>query len=154
MNFASVTALLVVLGLLALAIAVLMLILFAQITGWRALSKAFPAPDGPHADRARTEGVVLGAWGWNAPPLSVSIDDAGMWLFPRPPFTVAFRSVRLPWEAVLSVGTRQFMLFDITEVRYGPEPKSSIGFLAGATADEVARIATARGALPHPALES
>jgi hypothetical protein len=140
-----------VLALLALAIGVLMLLVFSQIIGWRALSKAFPGHRTGSGARIPSDGVVLGAWGWNAPPLNILLDADGVWLLPRAPFRVAFHDVRLPWSAVLAVGPRRFMLFDVVEVRYGAGPKARIGFLAGPTADEIARIATERGALPLPA---
>jgi hypothetical protein len=151
MDLASAALLLAVLALLALAIGVLMLLVFSQIIGWRALSKAYPAHGASHAGSAPSAGVVLGAWGWNAPPLHIVLDEGGVWLIPRPPFRVAFHNVRLPWDAVLAVGPRRFMLFDVVEVRYGESPKACIGFLAGPTANEIARVATKRGALPLPA---
>jgi hypothetical protein len=146
--------LLVMLSLLAVAIGVIMLLVFAQVIGWRTLAKRYPASDASGATKGQSDGVVLGAWGWNAPPLRVALDDFGVWLYPRAPFTVAFHNVRLPWEAVLAVGTRHFMLFDVVEIRYGEGPKARIGFIAGATANEVASRAAARGALPLPADEA
>jgi len=131
-----------------------MLLVFAQVIGWRALSMAFPGDAGHRAGAPMpSTGVLLGAWGWNAPPLRVALDEQGLWLLPRAPFGVAFRDVRLPWTAILSVGTRHFVLFDVVEVRYGPGPKAVIAFVTGPAATAVAEQATARGALPLPAQE-
>jgi hypothetical protein len=152
MNVGAAILLLAVLVALALAIAVLMLLIFAQVIGWRELSRAFPAGAGPHiAGRFPFDGVVLGAWGWNAPPLRISLDNDGLWLLPRPPLGIAFRNIRLPWAAIFAVGPRQFMLFDVIELRYGEGSKDTISFLSGSAAAAVARYAAARGALPTPA---
>ncbi len=151
MSLGSALVLLAVLALLAIAIGVLMLLVFSQIIGWRVLSKTYPAHGPSQGGSVPSAGVVLGAMGWNAPPLRIVLDEGGLWLRPRVPFRVAFHDVRLPWNAVLAVGPRRYMLFDVVELRYGEAPKARIGFLAGPAADTIARMAAERGALPLPA---
>ena len=74
-------------------------------------------------------------------------------LRPRAPFAIAFKPIRLPWTAILSVEPRHFALFDVVEVRYGDAPGAAIGFVAGPAADAVAARAVELGATPLPALQ-
>ncbi len=126
-------------------IALAMLAVFAQVTGWRRLAKDFPALTAVHgAPTLRPDGVLLGAWGWNAPPLRIALDPQALWLLPWPPFNVAFHAVRLPWEAIVATESRRFLLFEVLELRYGQGPKATLGFVKGPAATAIAAGLAAR----------
>jgi hypothetical protein len=121
----------------AAAVAAAALALFARITGWAAMARAYPAsPGGPDA-RQKTRGVVVGAWGWNAPPLRAGLDDAGLTLAPRFPFGAFFRPVRIPWAAVTGFERREYMFFEIVRLRCGDE--AVLGFLPSTVTGAIER---------------
>jgi len=128
--------LIALLGLASLVFLAL-LFLFSVITGWRALAQAFPLRSAVHAEHYRAGGVVLGVWGWAAPPLWVGIDEVGVVLRPAQPFRLAFETVRVPWDAIEGVTHRAYMLFDVTELRYGDRERALIGFLPSAAASAI-----------------
>jgi hypothetical protein len=121
----------------AAAIASAAAVLFARITGWSDLARAFPAPAGATDARSRTGGVVVGAWGWNAPPLRAGVDDDGLTLDPRPPFRAFFRPVRIPWNAVTGFERREYMFFEVFRLRCGEE--TALGFLPSEVTDAIER---------------
>lgn len=129
---------------LALAVAVLMLFVFAQVTGWRALARRFPSLAPPISPSLSSGGVMLGSWGWNGPPLRIGVDDDGVVLHPMSPFGVAFADVRLPWTAIVSAGHREYLLFEVLEVRFGGGEGATIGFLPSAAARAIAERIAAR----------
>jgi hypothetical protein len=133
------SALLLIVVLLALAgvIAYALLLAFAQITGWRALVRRFGNARDFHGAFEKSEGVLLGSNAWNAPPLRVGLDEAGIVLQPIAPLRGAFAVVRVPWDAIVSTERRSFMFFDAITLRYGSEPGASITFLAGDVADHI-----------------
>ncbi len=133
------SALLLIVLLLALAgvIAYALLLAFAQMTGWRALVRRFSDAHDYRGAFEKSEGVLLGSNAWNAPPLRVGLDDAGIVLRPIAPLRGAFSVVRVPWEAIVSTERRSFMFFDAVTLRYGDEPGASITFLAGDVADHI-----------------
>ncbi len=137
MNTTSAIVLIVILFVLAGIIAYAMLVLFAHLTGWSALVKRFGYARDYRGAYEHSNGVLLGPHAWNAPPLRVGLDDAGIVLRPIAPLRGAFAAVRLPWEAIVSTERRSFMFFDTIALRYGAEPGASIAFLAGTVADEI-----------------
>jgi len=134
------TAVVLLASLAALAFVVvgLMLFLFARLTGWRALAQRFPSP-GPRGARSFSSGgVLLGRWGWNGPPLRIGLDDEGVVLHPLALFRLAFADVRFPWREIVSAVHREYLLFDVLEVRLGEgAPITIIGFLPSAAATAI-----------------
>jgi hypothetical protein len=109
--------------------AVGMSFVFARMTGWTRLAKLFPARLRFEGRRYRVNGVTLGSWGWNAPPLWAGLDDRGIVLRAVPPFALAFRPIHLPWSAIKSVTHRDYLLFGVLELCYGAEARARIGFV-------------------------
>jgi hypothetical protein len=122
--------------LLAAAIAAAALALFAQLTGWAALVRRYRLVGEPAGRGSRTGGVVVGPWGWNAPPLRVSLDEMGFALAPTLPFRFFFHTVRVPWDAVATIERRENLLFDI--VRIECRDDSVIGFLPSQVTSAIA----------------
>jgi hypothetical protein len=112
---------------LAAAVAALALALFARLTGWSALARAYPLGSHPHGAYRRTGGVVVGPSAWNAPPLRAGLDDAGISLAPMAPFRPFFRPLLVPWNAITGFERQQYMFFEIVRLRCGD--KAVIGFL-------------------------
>jgi hypothetical protein len=117
-------------GLIGVAVVVLglMSLLFARVTGWRALARQFPARTAFEGPFVFVNGVILGAWGWNAPPLWAGTDEVGIRLQPVAPFVLAFRPVHLPWAAIRGVERREYLFFSSLELRYGEAAGARIGF--------------------------
>jgi hypothetical protein len=122
---------------LAVAIGALALALFAQLTGWAALARAYPHGSGPHGPIRPTRGVVVGPSGWNAPPLRAGLDDTGIFLSPLPPFRLFFRPLLVPWGAVTGFERREYMFFEVFRLRCGE--KTVIGFLPSAVTSAIER---------------
>jgi hypothetical protein len=121
-----------------------MLFVFAFATGWTALARRYPARLAFEGERYRVNGVVLGAWGWNAPPLWAGLDETGIVLRAVSPFALAFRPIHLPWNAIEAVTHREYMFFDVTELRYGRGAQARIGFLPSPIVNQIqARLAAA-----------
>ena len=133
----SALLLIVILLLLACIVAYVMLLVFAEIIGWKALVKRFGYVNDFHGSFERSKGVLLGRNAWNAPPLRVGFDDEGIVLRPIAPLRGAFGMVRLPWSAIVSTERRSFMFFDAMTLRYGTEPGASIAFLSASVADHI-----------------
>jgi hypothetical protein len=133
------SALVLIVFLFAIAgvVAYVLLLAFAQLTGWKALVKRFGNARDYRGAFEKSDGVLLGSNAWNAPPLRVGLDDAGIVLRPIAPLRAAFSVVRVPWNAIVSTERRSFMFFDVITLRYGPEPGASISFLAGDVADHI-----------------
>jgi hypothetical protein len=106
-----------------------MLFVFALVTGWTALARRYPARLAFEGERYRMRGVVLGTWGWSAPPLWAGLDDTGIVLRAVAPFALAFRPIHLPWAAIEAVTHREYMFFDVVELRYGKRAQAVIGFV-------------------------
>jgi hypothetical protein len=123
--------LLVTMGVLALAQTYFMLATFAFLTGWRRLARTHPGHASPLALPVlhTTQGVLLDAWGWNAPPLRLGHDREGIVLRPLAPFRVVFPTVKVPWSALVAVERRQYRWGEIVTVRYGPGGNQSLSFL-------------------------
>ena len=80
-------------GLCALAALILiaMSFVFAQLIGWRALARRYGGVPGT-GKRYASNGVLIGAHSWNAPPLIVAIDDFGITLLPKSPVPLCLRA--------------------------------------------------------------
>lgn len=143
----TLAALALLAGLVALSACIFtaMLFVFAAVTGWRALARRYPASAGPAGRTYRIDSTVLGAWGWNAPPLRATLDDGGILLRAVAPFGIAFRPVHLPWEAIREVRHREFLLFRVTQISYGTGSGAVIGFAASPFVADVEARLRARG---------
>jgi hypothetical protein len=133
-------ALLLLLGLLGFAALIFLALLyvFSHLTGWRALARAYPMRARFRGPQYRTGGVLVGNWGWAAPPLRVGLDDWGIVLHPVQPFRLAFAGVHLPWQAIAAVEFRAYMFFEALEVQYDGVERALIGFLPSAAATAIA----------------
>jgi len=118
-------------------IVALALALFARLTGWTALARAYPLGSQPHGAYRRTGGVVVGPSGWNAPPLRAGLDDAGISLAPFPPFRPFFAPLLLPWSAISGFERREYMFFEVFRLRCGD--KAVIGFLPSGVTSAIER---------------
>ena len=118
-------------GLLALAQTYFMLATFAYLTGWRRLARTHPGREARLATPAlhATQGVLLDAWGWNAPPFRLGYDREGIVLRPLPAFRPIFPTVKLPWSVLVAVERRTYLDGDVLVVRYGPDGRDSLAFL-------------------------
>jgi hypothetical protein len=106
-----------------------MSLLFARLTGWSGLARRFPATTAFEGSLVFVNGVILGTWGWNAPPLWAGTDEVGIRLRPAVPFGLAFRPVHLPWAAIRGVERREYLFFSALELRYGEAARARIGFV-------------------------
>jgi hypothetical protein len=129
-------------SLLALAQTYFMLVTFAFLTGWRRLARTHPGRRSPLAlpSLHATQGVLLDAWGWNAPPLRVGHDREGIVLRPLALFRPVFPSVKVPWSALVAVERRQYMWGEILIVRYGPDGRDSLSFLPSVLSSELRKL--------------
>jgi len=121
----------------AVGVGALALALFARLTGWAALARAYPHGSGPHGPFRPTRGVVVGPSGWNAPPLRAGLDDTGIFLAPLPPFSPFFQPLLVPWSAVTGFERREYMFFEVFRLRCGE--KAVIGFLPSAITSAIER---------------
>ena len=96
-----------------------MAFLFAALTGWSALARRYPEHGTEHGEPYRLRGVVVGEWGWSAPPATGYLDDYGILLVAKSPFGVPFRPIHVPWGDVKNVTRRKYMFFEVVEMRYG-----------------------------------
>lgn len=121
-------------GVLAIAQTYFMLATFAFLTGWRRLARTHPGRNAKLAMPAlfSTQGVLLDAWGWNAPPLRLGHDREGIVLRPLAAFRPVFPTVKVPWSALVAVERRQYFYGDVLVVHYGPDGRNSIAFLPSA----------------------
>ena len=126
-------------GLSALAALILiaMTFAFAQLIGWRALARRYGAQSSA-GKRYASNGVLIGAHSWNAPPLFVEIDELGITLLPKRPFRFAFAPLRIPWPAVSSFEERTYTFFEAVELRFGVGGKSLIGFVSSKATEAIA----------------
>ncbi len=129
-------------SLLALAQTYFMLVTFAFLTGWRRLARTHPGHASPLAMPAlhATQGVLLDAWGWNAPPLRVGHDREGIVLRPLAMFRPVFPTVKVPWSALVAVEHRQTTWGEMLCVRYGPDGRESLTFLPSALSSELRKL--------------
>ena len=125
-------------GLVALAALILiaMTFVFAQLIGWRALARRYGSPPSIGPQYA-SKGVLVGAHSWNAPPLSVAIDDVGITLLPKSPFRFAFAPLHIAWPSVASFEARSFAFFDAIELRFG-DGASLISFVPSRATEAIA----------------
>jgi hypothetical protein len=133
-------------GLVALATLILiaMTFVFAQLIGWRALARRYGSPRGT-GTRYPSKGVLIGAHSWNAPPLSVALDELGITLLPKSPFRFAFVPLRIAWPSVVSFEARSFAFFEAIDLRFG-DGASLISFVPSQATDAIAtHLASQRG---------
>lgn len=116
--------------LFATVVAMLALALFARLTGWTDVARAYRLGPGARGPWSPTAGVLLGDWGWNAPPLRAELDDDGLALAPLQPFRLFFAPLFVPWGAIAAVEHRSYMFFDIVRLRCASG--AAIGFLPSA----------------------
>ncbi len=126
-------------GLSALSALILiaMTFVFAQLIGWRALVRRYGGPSG-HGTRYSSNGVLIGAHSWNAPPLIVAIDDAGIALLPKQPFRFAFGPLQIAWSSISSFEARSFAFFEAIELRFGNDGTSLISFVPSKATEAIA----------------
>ena len=139
-------------GLAAVAALLLlgMTFVFAQLIGWRGLARRYR---GPHATGTRyaSRGVLIGSHSWNAPPLLVGIDAAGIGLYPKLPFRFAFAALHIPWQAVGSFEARTYTFFEAVDLRLRSDGTTLVGFVASkATEAIVAEFAVQRARATDP----
>ncbi len=109
----GIAALLVALALLTIAVFYAMLFLFSVAIGWRRLAREYPSHAPLPLERYRSEGAVVGEYGWTAPPLLIAIDDASLVLIPRIPFRPTFGVVSIPWSEIVSTEQRRLQFFAV-----------------------------------------
>jgi hypothetical protein len=129
-------------SLLAIAQTYFMLTTFAFLTGWRRLARTHPGRKSPLALPAlhATQGVLLDAWGWNAPPLRVGHDREGIVLRPLAMFRPVFPTVKVPWSALVAVERRQNPWGEVLIVYFGPDGRDSLSFLPSALSAELRKL--------------
>jgi hypothetical protein len=121
----------------ALVVSGAMLFVFAYLTGWRALARRFPCTS--RSTRLTAGGVIIGALGWNGPPLRIGLDEAGVVLRPMRPFDLAFRTVCIPWSAIVWARHRDYHFFSVLEIGFGPRDGAILGFLPSPAAVAIAK---------------
>jgi hypothetical protein len=137
MSPADALVLLLWLFVFAIAIFIAMAFLFAALTGWSALARRYPEHGTEHGERYRLRGVVVGEWGWSAPPATGYLDDYGILLVAKSPFGVPFRPIHVPWGDVKNVTRRKYMFFEVVEMRYGKLAARRIGFAPSPFVSEI-----------------
>ncbi len=120
---------------LALAICVAMLFIFAWLTGWRRLAKRYGLRGAATAPY-RAECVVLGELGFNSPPLWIGVAEEGLTLRPIRPFRPAFATLQIPWCDVVAAERKHYIFFEALMLKIGGA-SMLVGFTPSAAADAI-----------------